>query len=107
MPAKGQSQQNKQTQFHLFGGTHGIRPGSCRSGTHHAIGEHRSCGVPAVAVSTEDVSDEVGQGRSGQGRTYEFDRNLLVVEKVGALENDTKGSFTNFLAHSVVNSHHV
>ena len=39
--------------------------------------------------------------------TYEFDGDLLVVQEVGALENDTKRTFTNFLAHAVVNAHHV
>jgi hypothetical protein len=41
------------------------------------------------------------------GRTYEFDRHLLVVEKVGALENNTKGSFTDLLTHSIVDAHHI
>lgn len=39
--------------------------------------------------------------------TYEFDSDLLVVQEVGALEDDTKGSLANFLAHTVVNTHHI
>jgi hypothetical protein len=41
------------------------------------------------------------------GRTYKFDSNLLVIQEVGALENDTEGTFTDFLADTVVDTHHV
>ena len=39
--------------------------------------------------------------------TYEFDGDLLVVQKVGALENDTKRTLTDLLAHTIVDTHYV
>lgn len=42
-----------------------------------------------------------------EGLTYKFDSDLLVIQEVGALENHTKRSFTDFLAHTVVDTHHV
>lgn len=46
---------------------------------------------------------------SGQetGKAYEFDGDLLVGEQVGALEDDTKGAFTDLLADAIVHAHHV
>ena len=53
----------------------------------------------------------IGSARrlAGQGERerYEFDGDLLVVQEVGALENDTKGAFTDLLAHTVVDTHYV
>lgn len=40
-------------------------------------------------------------------RTHEFDGDLLVVQQVGAFENDTERTFTNLLANSVVDTHNV
>lgn len=34
--------------------------------------------------------------------TYEFDGDLLIVQQVGALENDTKGTLSDLLADAVV-----
>lgn len=79
--------------------TYGIRPRSCRSGTHHAVEEHRSSGVP-VLVSLEFIT-------ALHNMTYEFDGHLLVVQKVGALEDDTERTFTDLLAHAVVDTHYV
>lgn len=39
--------------------------------------------------------------------THEFDSHLLVVQEVGALENDTKRTLTDLLAHTVVDTHYV
>jgi len=39
--------------------------------------------------------------------TYEFDRNLSVVQEIGTLEDDTKRSFANLLPYSVMYSHDV
>lgn len=39
--------------------------------------------------------------------TYKFDGHLLVVQQVGTLKDDTKGTFTNLLSHSVVDTHYV
>ena len=38
---------------------------------------------------------------------YEFDSNLLVVQQVDALENNTKGSFADLLANPVMNTNDV
>lgn len=43
-----------------------------------------------------------------QGKlTYKFDGYLLVVEKVGAFENDAKRALSYLFAHSVVHSNDV
>jgi hypothetical protein len=34
--------------------------------------------------------------------TYELDGNLLVVQKIGALENDTKRTLADLLSNSIV-----
>lgn len=39
--------------------------------------------------------------------TYEFDGHLLVVQKVGALEDDTERTFTDLLADTIVDTHYV
>jgi uncharacterized Zn finger protein len=36
--------------------------------------------------------------------THKFDGHLLVVEQVGSLENDTKGTLSNLLADPVVDA---
>jgi hypothetical protein len=51
--------------------------------------------------------DQPGSSVNSRGRTYEFYSDLLVIQEVGALENDTKGTFTDFLANTVVDTHHV
>ena len=43
----------------------------------------------------------------GQRETNKFNGNLLVIQQVGPLENDTKGTLSNLFAHSVVNTDHV
>lgn len=40
----------------------------------------------------------------GSWKTNEFDSDLLVVEQVGTLEDDTKGTLSDLLAHSIVNA---
>ena len=42
--------------------------------------------------------------RTGVGATYKLDSHLLVVEQVGALENDTERALTDLLAYSVVDT---
>ena len=42
--------------------------------------------------------------RPGAGSTYKFDGHLLVVEQIGAFENDTKGALADLLAYSVVDT---
>ena len=39
---------------------------------------------------------------SAKRRTYEFDGNLLVVEEVGTLKDDTERTLSDLLSHSVV-----
>lgn len=50
-----------------------------------------------------------GRSRTSSGvlsrlRTYEFDGDLLVVQEVGSLEDNTKGALADLLPHSVVNA---
>ena len=44
--------------------------------------------------------------RRGRG-SYKFDGDLLVVQEVGALKDDSEGAFTDLLAHTVVDTHHI
>lgn len=46
-------------------------------------------------------------GASGLRGTDEFDGDLLVVEQIGAFEDDTKRTLTDLLAHTVVDTHYV
>ena len=39
--------------------------------------------------------------------THEFDGNLLVIQKVCTLEDDTERTLADFLPHAVVNTHYV
>lgn len=38
---------------------------------------------------------------------YEFNGDVLVVEQIGTLENNTKGALADLLAHTVVDAHYV
>lgn len=42
-----------------------------------------------------------------ESRTYEFDGNLLVIQKIRSLEEHAERAFTNLLADPVVNPNHV
>lgn len=46
----------------------------------------------------------VSEHESERPGTYKLDRNLLVVQQIGALKDDTKGTLANFLANAVVNT---
>lgn len=39
--------------------------------------------------------------------TYKLDGDLLAVQEICALEDDTKRTLPDFLPHSVVDAHHV
>lgn len=66
----------------------------------------RSWGASLFRGSCLGISLDVWVEPRGRS-TYEFDSDLLVVQEVCALKNHTKGSFANFLAHAVVDTHHV
>lgn len=54
------------------------------------------------------ISGQPGGSPRQRGRnSYKFDGDLLVVQEVGALKDDTKGAFTDLLAHTVVDTHHI
>lgn len=66
--------------------------------------------VPFVILSVDDFQGRVRacfHGSKAECTTYEFDGNLLVVQKVGTLEDNTKGALANLFAHSVVHAHNV
>ena len=84
--------------------TYGIRRESCRSDTHREVVEPHSSSVPVLLVSTSRRLEPSGTMKDW---TYEFYRNLLAVQEVCALENDTKGAFTNLPAHPVVHPNDV
>ena len=59
----------------------------------------RSCGASLFRGSCDVMSGcQLAAGRY----TYEFDRDLGVVQEIGALEDDTEGSLSNLLADSVM-----
>jgi len=45
--------------------------------------------------------------RSGNGSPYKFDGNLLGVQQVRSLKDDTKGALADLLADTVVDTHYV
>lgn len=49
-------------------------------------------------------NESIRRGIVQNGETDKLDGNLLVVEQVGAFENDTKRALTNLLAHAVVDT---
>lgn len=59
-----------------------------------------------LAHHYEDIGSRrsVGQRSSYRGVTYEFDGDLLVVQQVGSLENNTKGTLANLLPHPVMDA---
>lgn len=80
--------------------TYGNRPRSCRFDIHPGAVVRHSFGVPGVLLAR----------KSEWGclvATYEFDSNLLVVQKIRPLKDDTKGPFTNLFPDSVVDTHYV
>lgn len=65
------------------------------SDTHRAIGEHHSCGVPII-ISGLRLTCATRRGR--ETRAYEFYSDLLIIEQVRALKDDTKGTLSDLLA---------
>lgn len=79
--------------------------------THRAAEERRSCVVPTAKQlahhSKEIRQTAVGQLSSQQDVTYEFDGDLLVVQQIGSLEDDTKGTLANLLPHPVMDANDI
>ena len=78
--------------------TYGSPPVSCMFGIHLVIVVHRFFVVPGHRQL---------QFFHSFRETYKFDGDLLVVEQICALENDTKGPFSDLLAHSVMYTNNV
>lgn len=79
--------------------------------THRATEERRSCVVPTahrLAHHSQTPADGRRQSveclSSYREATYEFDGDLLVVQQVGSLEDDTKGTLANLLPHPVMDA---
>ena len=62
--------------------------------------EHRSFGVPDLVSSMPSLVPFTGD-------THEFDGDLLVIQKIGTFENNTKGSLSDFLSDAIVDTHYV
>lgn len=76
--------------------TNGSQPVFCRFDIHLAIEGHHFSLVPADLLVSHDKPRLLAR------ESYEFNRDLLVVEQVGALEDDAERSFTDLLAHTVM-----
>lgn len=89
--------------------TYGIQRGSCMSYIHPLIGEHRSSLVPGAQQSVIrrlHHSQPTGYARGGS-TTYEFDGNLLIVQQVCSLKDDTKGALADLLPYSVMHTNDI
>lgn len=75
--------------------------------THRAAGGRRSFAVPGMSVSAMRVQQRGCLATSTEDGPYEFDCDLLIVEQVGAFEQNTEGAFANLLAHAVMHANHV
>lgn len=84
--------------------TYGILRGSCRFGIHLVAEEHRSFEVPRAhdprLIFSSSTDEEGWETRN----THKFDRYLLIVQEIGALENDTERALSNLLADSVMDT---
>lgn len=79
--------------------THDTRPGSCKFGTHLAVGAHHSFLVPNSIQQAVEMQNG--------GWAYEFDGDLLIVEQIGTLEDDTKGPLPDLLADAIMNANNI
>ena len=75
--------------------TDGILRGSCTFDTRLSIGEHHSSEVPGKN------SQRVFIHRAKVG-VYKFDGDLLIVQKVRSLKDDSKGPLSNLFAHPIM-----
>lgn len=78
---------------------------------HRAIEEHRSCVVPATQprlVHHRQINPQKALSEKESQRprvvTYEFDGDLLVVQQIGSLKNNTKGTLADLLPHPVMDA---
>ena len=67
----------------------------------------RSWGASLFRGSYQSFPVSKNQPHRRLDSTHEFDGNLLIVEKIGALKDNTKRALSNLLANAVVHSHDV
>ena len=82
-------------------GTYDTQPRSYMSDIHPGVVEHRSFGVPVYVLVVQQATEKEND------LTYKLDSHLLIIQEIGALENNTKRPFTNLLSHSVVDTHNI
>ena len=82
-------------------GTYDTRPRSYTSDIHPGVVEHHSFGVPVYVLVVQQTTV------TRHDLTYKLDSHLLIIQEIGALENNTKRPFTNLLSHSVVDAHNI
>ena len=68
-------------------------------GTHLAIEAHRSFWVPTSLQHTV--------GYQNWELTDKFDGDLLIIEQIGAFEDDAKGPLSDLLADAIVNANDI
>lgn len=81
--------------------TYGSRQEFCMFDTHPSIGERRSFAVP------KPVSSLIFTMHRKAMATHKLDGDLLIVQQVGALEDDTKRTLANLLPNPVVHTDNV
>ena len=82
-------------------GTYDTQPRSYTSDIHPGVVEHHSFGVPVYVLVVQQTTV------TRHDLTYKLDSHLLIIQEIGALENNTKRPFTNLLSHSVVDAHNI
>lgn len=81
--------------------TYGILRESCTCDTHLVVVERHSFEVPAEVVS------RAIKGEGWQIGTHKLDCDLLVVQQVCSLEQNTERSLANLLSHAIMHTHDV
>lgn len=79
--------------------TYDTPPESCTFGTHLVTEAHHSFSVP----SSIQHSDQFQNGEVAD----KFDGDLLIVEQIGAFEDDAKGALSDLLADAIVNANDI
>lgn len=87
--------------------THGSQPEFCMSGTRRAVEERHSSWVPVSQAPCQPCRSWNALHRGVLWMTYKLDGNLLAVEQVHSLKDDTKRALSNLLPYPVVDAHYV
>jgi hypothetical protein len=67
----------------------------------------RNWGASLFRGSWRGIISNASQTWNQEHKTYEFDGHLLIVQQIGAFENDAEGALANLLADAIMHADHV